>query len=103
MALTRFRFIVFLSIGSHFRHYWEKISNTEFKNIQKDFLVCPNNKFFITASGNNFIKARSVEIKNLKDSCIIIVSKSGNTLETISNLAVIFSKISLKDRLIFIT
>ena len=43
------------------------------------------------------------KIKNLKDSCIIIVSKSGNTLETISNLAVIFSKISLKDRLIFIT
>ena len=43
------------------------------------------------------------KIKNLKNSCFIIVSKSGNTLETIANLSVIFSKNLLKNKLIFIT
>ena len=32
------------------------------------------------------------KIKNLKDSCFIIVSKSGDTLETIVNFGLIFSK-----------
>ena len=43
------------------------------------------------------------EIKNIKNSCIIVVSKSGETLETISNFGVIFKKISIKNKLIFIT
>jgi len=43
------------------------------------------------------------KIKNLKSSCFIIVSKSGNTLETITNLSIIFSKNSLKNKMIFIT
>ncbi len=30
------------------------------------------------------------KIKNLKNSCFIVVSKSGNTLETIANLSIIF-------------
>ena len=41
--------------------------------------------------------------KNIKNSCFIVVSKSGNTLETITNLGTIFSKNLLKNRLIIIT
>ena len=43
------------------------------------------------------------KIKNLKNSCFIIVSKSGNTLETITNLGTIFSENLLKNKLIIIT
>ena len=43
------------------------------------------------------------KIKNLKNSCFIIVSKSGDTLETITNLGAIFSKNLLKNKLIIIT
>ena len=43
------------------------------------------------------------KIKNLKNSCFIVVSKSGNTLETITNLGTIFSKNLLKNKLIVIT
>ena len=42
------------------------------------------------------------KIKNLKNSCFIIVSKSGDTLETITNLGTIFSKNLLKNKLIII-
>ena len=43
------------------------------------------------------------KIKNLKNSCYIIISKSGNTLETITNLRTIFSKNLLKNKLVIIT
>jgi len=43
------------------------------------------------------------KIKNLKNSCFIVISKSGNTLETVTNLATIFSKKILKNRLVIIT
>ena len=43
------------------------------------------------------------KIKNLKNSCFIVVSKSGNTTETITNLSVILSRFLLKNKLIFIT
>ncbi|MDC6465493.1 glucose-6-phosphate isomerase, partial [Pelagibacteraceae bacterium] len=43
------------------------------------------------------------KIKNLKNSCFIVVSKSGNTLETLINLSVIFSKNILNNKLIIIT
>ena len=42
------------------------------------------------------------KIKNLKNSCFIIISKSGNTLETITNLRTIFSKNLLKNKLVII-
>ena len=42
-------------------------------------------------------------IKNLNNSCFIIISKSGNTLETVANLGIVFSKVLLKNKLIFIT
>ena len=43
------------------------------------------------------------KIKKLKNSCFIVVSKSGNTLETITNLDAIFSKKIMKNKLIIIT
>ena len=43
------------------------------------------------------------KIKNLKNSCFVVVSKSGNTLETITNLGTFFSKNLIKKKIIFIT
>jgi len=43
------------------------------------------------------------KIRNLKNSCFIVVSKSGNTLETLTNLGTVFSKNLLKNKLIIIT
>jgi len=43
------------------------------------------------------------KIGNFKNSCFIVVSKSGNTLETIINLGTIFSKNLLNNKLIIIT
>ena len=43
------------------------------------------------------------KIRNLKNSCFVVVSKSGNTLETITNLGLIFSKTLQKNKLIIIT
>ena len=41
-------------------------------------------------------------IKNLRNSCFIVTSKSGRTIETIINLGTIFSKNLLKNKLIII-
>jgi len=43
------------------------------------------------------------KINNLRNSCFIVVSKSGNTLETLINLNIIFSKPLLKNKLVIIT
>ena len=42
-------------------------------------------------------------IKNLKNSCFVVVSKSGNTIETITNLNLVLSKIKPKNKLVIIT
>ncbi len=42
------------------------------------------------------------KIKNLKNSCFVVISKSGETIETIINLGSIFSKSLLKNRLVII-
>jgi len=42
-------------------------------------------------------------IKNLKKSCFIIVSKSGNTLETLANFGILFPNVTLRKNLIIIT
>jgi len=57
--------------------------------------------FFDNLDENLFLKF--IKIKKLKNSCFIVVSKSGETLETIVNLNLIFSKFSLKNKLVFIT
>ena len=57
--------------------------------------------FFDNLDSNLNLKYK--KIKNLKNSCFIVVSKSGNTLETIANLSTIRSKTLLKNKLIIIT
>ena len=57
--------------------------------------------FFDNLDSNLNLKYK--KIKNLKNSCFIVVSKSGNTLETIANLSAIRSKTLLKNKLIIIT
>jgi len=49
------------------------------------------------------LRLKYKRIKNLNNSCFVVVSKSGNTLETIVNLGTIFSKNLLKNKLIIIT
>ena len=49
------------------------------------------------------LSSKYEKIKDLKNSCFIVVSKSGNTIETISNLGTVFSKNLLKNKLIIIT
>ena len=58
--------------------------------------------FFFDNLDPNLIE-KYKNIKKLKNSCFIVVSKSGNTLETITNLNVIFSKKNMKNKLIIIT
>jgi glucose-6-phosphate isomerase len=57
--------------------------------------------FFDNLDSNLYLKYKKIE--NLQNSCFIVVSKSGNTLETITNLNIIFSKKLIKNKLILIT
>ena len=57
--------------------------------------------FFDNLDENLHLQFNKINI--LKNSCFIIVSKSGNTLETIANFSVVFSKSLFKNKLIFIT
>jgi len=57
--------------------------------------------FFDNLDSNLNLKYK--KIKNINNSCFIVVSKSGNTLETITNLGTVFSKTLLKNKLIIIT
>ncbi len=57
--------------------------------------------FFDNLDENLHLKFNKIKI--LKDSCFVVISKSGNTLETITNFSVIFSKFLFKNKLIFIT
>jgi len=57
--------------------------------------------FFDNLDSNLFLEFK--KIKNLKNSCFVVVSKSGETLETITNLSVIFSKKLFKKKLVVIT
>ena len=60
------------------------------------------NVFFFDNLDSDLI-SKYKKIKNLKNSCFIVVSKSGDTLETITNLSAIFSKKIMKNKLIIIT
>jgi glucose-6-phosphate isomerase len=44
-----------------------------------------------------------LEFKKIKNSCFIIISKSGETIESITNLNILLSNFSLKNKLVFIT
>ena len=60
-------------------------------------------KIFFFDNLDQNLNAEYKKISNLKNSCFVVVSKSGNTLETITNLSIIFSKNLLKNKLIVIT
>ena len=57
--------------------------------------------FFDNLDLNLYLKYKT--INNLKNSCFIVVSKSGNTFETITNLGTVFSEKLVKNKLIIIT
>ena len=57
--------------------------------------------FFDNLDENLYLNFK--KLKNFKSSCFIVVSKSGNTIETISNFDIILSKLNLKNRLVIIT
>ncbi len=57
--------------------------------------------FFDNLDSNLNFKYRN--IKNIKNSCFIVISKSGNTLETIINASSILQKSIIKNKLIIIT
>ena len=57
--------------------------------------------FFDNLDPNLHAKCR--KIKNIKNSCFVVISKSGNTLETITNLGIVFSNSLIRNKLIIIT
>ena len=57
--------------------------------------------FFDNLDENLYLNFLS--IKNLKNSCFVVISKSGNTIETIANLNLVLSKIKPKNKLVIIT
>ena len=57
--------------------------------------------FFDNLDANLNLKFK--KIKNLNNSCFVVVSKSGDTLETITNFSSIFSKQLFKKKLVIIT
>jgi len=59
-------------------------------------------KVFFFDNLDPLLKVEFSKIKNLKNSCFIVVSKSGNTLETITNLNILPPKL-LKNKLVIIT
>ncbi len=73
------------------------------KSIYSFFQKKLKKKIFFFDNLDPNLNLKYNKIKNLKDSCFILVSKSGNTLESLTNLGSIFSKNILKNRLIVIT
>jgi len=65
------------------------------EKIKKEIL------FFDNLDDNLYLKL--TKIKKIKNSCFIIVSKSGETIETIVNLSAIPLKFLCKSKLVFIT
>jgi glucose-6-phosphate isomerase len=57
--------------------------------------------FFDNLDSNLYSKYKN--IKNLKNSCFVIISKSGNTLETLQNLKNISSKSLMNNKIVIIT
>tara|TARA_B110000438_G_scaffold132156_1_gene128235 strand:+ start:3607 stop:4815 length:1209 start_codon:yes stop_codon:yes gene_type:complete len=65
------------------------------KEIKKDVF------FFDNLDENLYLEFK--KLKKIKSSCFIIISKSGETIESITNLNILFSNFSLKNKLVFIT
>ena len=60
------------------------------------------NVFFLDTLDENLYSTFE-KIKNFNKSCFVVVSKSGNTIETIANCSVILSKVASKKNLVVIT
>ena len=73
------------------------------KSIYSYFKLKIKKEIFFFDNLDSNLNINYSKIKNLKNSCFIVISKSGNTLETITNLGTIFSKNLLKNKLIIIT
>jgi len=91
---NKFKNIIVIGIGGSILGT-ESIYSFFKKKIKKNFIFIDNL--------DPALISKYKKIKNLKNSCFVVVSKSGNTLETITNLGVIFSKKILKKRLVIIT
>ena len=72
------------------------------KSIYSFFKKKTKKNFYFFDNLDSKLNYEYRKIKNLKNSCFIVISKSGNTLETIANLGIIFSKKFLKNKLIII-
>ena len=73
------------------------------KSIYSFFKIKIKKQVFFFDNLDTDLHLQFNKIKNLKNSCFVIISKSGNTLETIANFGIIFSKSLVKNKLIFIT
>jgi len=73
------------------------------KAIYNFFRAKVKKKFFFFDNLDRNLYLQFKKLKNLKNSCFIIISKSGNTLETLTNLNLFFSKSLLKNKLIIIS
>jgi len=91
---NKFKNIIVIGIGGSILGT-ESIYSFFKKKIKKNFIFIDNL--------DPALISKYKKIKNLKSSCFVVVSKSGNTLETVTNLGVIFSKKILKKRLVIIT
>ena len=91
---NKFKNIIVIGIGGSILGT-ESIYSFLKKKIKKNFIFIDNL--------DPALISKYKKIKNIKNSCFVVVSKSGNTLETITNLGVIFSKKNLKRRLVIIT
>jgi len=72
------------------------------KSIYSFFKKKIKKKVFFFDNLDSDLDLKYKKIKNLKSSCFIVVSKSGETIETIINLGSIFSKSLLKNKLVII-
>ena len=73
------------------------------KSIYSFFRHRVKKKIFFFDNLDSSLNLQYSKIRNLKNSCYIIISKSGNTLETIVNLNIIFSKHTALKKIVFIT
>ena len=73
------------------------------KSIYSFFKTKVKKKIFFLDNLDENLHNQFLKIKNSKNTCFIIISKSGNTIETIANFGILYSRFKLKNKLIFIT
>jgi len=73
------------------------------KSIYSFFKKKINKNIFFFDNLDTNLHYKFNKIKDIKKSCVIVISKSGETIETISNLGAILKKISHKNKLILVT